>query len=72
MSTIEFTAESDRIVTAKSGRPRGFIDWKPRAASQKLLDQIDAVLAEYIDQLPLLTFATSLVWSDGDNDLLRH
>jgi hypothetical protein len=57
MITIEFTAESDRIVTAKSGRPRGFIDWKPRAASLTRR---------------LLTFATSLVWSDGDNDLLRH
>jgi hypothetical protein len=53
MSAADFIAESDRIVTARSGRPRGFIDWKPRAASQKLLDQIDAVLAEYIDQLPL-------------------
>jgi len=53
MSSIEFIAKSDRIATARSGRPRGFIDWKPRAASQKLLDQIDAVLTEYIDQLPL-------------------
>ena len=52
-AAIEFNPESDRIVTAKSGRPRGFIVWKPRAASQKLLHQIDAVLAEYIDHLPL-------------------
>ncbi len=53
MNLVDFNPESDRIVTAKSGRPRGFIDWKPRAASQKLLHQIDAVLAEYIDHLPL-------------------
>ena len=53
MSTVKFTTESDRIVTAKSGRPRGFIDWTPRAAGQNLLDQIDAVIQEYVDQLPL-------------------
>ena len=53
MNLVDFNPESDRIVTAKSGRPRGFIDWKPRAASQKLLTQIDTVLAEYVDHLPL-------------------
>jgi hypothetical protein len=53
MIAVDFNPESDRIVTAKSGRPRGFIDWKPRAASQKLLHQIDTVLAEYVDHLPL-------------------
>jgi hypothetical protein len=34
-------------------RPRGFINWRPDRNSQKLLDQIRAVLAEYADHLPL-------------------
>jgi hypothetical protein len=35
-------------------RPRGFIDkWTPRAATLALLDQVKAVLAEYVEQLPL-------------------
>ena len=39
---------------ATKTRPRGFItDWRPRAATQALLDQVQAVLAEYAEQLPL-------------------
>ena len=35
-------------------RPRGFVaDWRPRAATLALLDQVQAVLAEYSEQLPL-------------------
>jgi hypothetical protein len=35
-------------------RPRGFItDWRPRADTLALLDQVQAVLDEYADQLPL-------------------
>jgi hypothetical protein len=37
-----------------SPRPRGFItDWRPRADTLALLDQVQAVLDEYRDQLPL-------------------
>jgi len=38
----------------KRARPRGFIaDWRPNAATQALLNQIEAVLAEYAAHLPL-------------------
>ena len=53
MNKIDFNAESDRIVTAKTGRPKGFIEWKPRAATQELLEQVHKVIGEYSDQLPL-------------------
>jgi len=36
-----------------STRPRGFIQWSPRAATCELLDQVQAVLAEYSEYLPL-------------------
>ena len=37
-----------------TARPRGFItDWRPRAATHQLLDEAQAVLDEYRDQLPL-------------------
>jgi hypothetical protein len=37
-----------------TARPRGFItDWRPRAETHQLLDQTQAVLDEYRDQLPL-------------------
>jgi hypothetical protein len=37
-----------------TARPRGFItDWRPRAETRQLLDQAQAVLDEYRDQLPL-------------------
>jgi hypothetical protein len=37
-----------------SARPRGFIDdWRPRAETSQLLDQVQGVLDEYRDQLPL-------------------
>jgi hypothetical protein len=38
---------------ARCGRPRGFIDWRPSAKSLALLDQVEAVLATYVEQLPL-------------------
>ena len=34
-------------------RPRGFVDWKPRAHSLVLLEQVKGVLDEYRDYLPL-------------------
>ena len=34
-------------------RPRGFVDWKPQAATLALLDQVRGVLDEYADYLPL-------------------
>lgn len=34
-------------------RPRGFIDWKPRAAALSLVGNVQAVLDEYQDHLPL-------------------
>jgi hypothetical protein len=37
-----------------SARPRGFImDWRPRPETLALLTQVEAVLVEYIEQLPL-------------------
>ena len=36
-----------------SERVRGYADWTPRAKSQRLLEQMDAVLAEYREHLPL-------------------
>ncbi len=50
----------DRIVTASGrrqpehARPRGFIDeWKPRRPTLQLIEQVEAVLDEYSDYLPL-------------------
>ena len=34
-------------------RPRGFVDWKPQAATLALLDQVRGVLDEYAEYLPL-------------------
>jgi hypothetical protein len=36
---------------------RGFAPWTPRAATEQLLPQVDLVLAEYVDHLPLLVGA---------------
>ena len=37
-----------------SARPRGFIQrWRPRAETRELLDQVDRVLAEHLNLLPL-------------------
>jgi hypothetical protein len=36
-----------------STRPRGFVEWNPRAATRQLLDQVQAVLDEYRNYLPL-------------------
>lgn len=38
---------------AKHGRPRGFIDWRPQAKTAALIEQVQAVLDEYADYLPL-------------------
>ena len=34
-------------------RPRGFVDWRPQAATLALLNQVRDVLDEYADYLPL-------------------
>jgi hypothetical protein len=34
-------------------RPRGYADWRPHAKTRALLEQIDAVLAEYAAYLPM-------------------
>ena len=37
-----------------SARPRGFIQrWSPRAETRELLDQVNQVLGEYVNLLPL-------------------
>ena len=36
-----------------SGRPRGYADWRPQKKTRVLLDQIDEILEEYEDYLPL-------------------
>lgn len=38
---------------AKHGRPRGFIDWRPHAKTAALVAQVQTVLDEYADYLPL-------------------
>lgn len=38
---------------ALHGRPRGFIEWGPHAATRALVDQVTDVLREYADYLPL-------------------
>lgn len=34
-------------------RPRGFADWKPRAETAQLIEQVQAILREYAEHLPL-------------------
>jgi hypothetical protein len=34
-------------------RPRGYADWKPHGATQTLLDNVNTVLTEYRDHLPM-------------------
>ena len=34
-------------------RPRGFVDWHPQAATRILIEQVEAILTEYADYLPL-------------------
>src|SRR5207244_3951844 len=42
----------DRL--ARSARPRGFIQrWSPRAETRELLDQVNQILGEYVNLLPL-------------------
>ena len=36
-----------------SNRPRGFAEWNPQRKTRDLLDQVNAVLADYRDQLPV-------------------
>jgi hypothetical protein len=46
---------ADLLGGAQRGRtrPRGFVEWKPHAASLALLDQVRGVLSEYAAFLPL-------------------
>ncbi len=37
----------------KRSRPRGYADWTPRAHTAALLQQVEEVLEEYVDHLPL-------------------
>ncbi len=37
----------------KHARPKGYAAWQPQAATRALLEQVDAVLDEYADHLPL-------------------
>jgi hypothetical protein len=46
---IEILGAEDR----KQTRPRGFVDWQPRAETQVVLDQVQQVLQEYDAYLPL-------------------
>jgi hypothetical protein len=39
--------------TTKRTRPRGFAPWTPRPASLELVQNVQAVLADYADHLPL-------------------
>jgi hypothetical protein len=46
------SASADFRAVARFPRPRGFIDWRPSAKSESLLDQVEAVLRTYAEQLP--------------------
>lgn len=41
------------LATAIHGRPRGFIEWNPQAKTRALIEQVQAVLEEYRNHLPL-------------------
>lgn len=41
------------MATYQHARPKGYAEWAPRAKAKALLGQVDAVLAEYEDYLPL-------------------
>ena len=45
-----FTARREK---PKHQRPRGYAPWRPQAKTQVVLDQIYAILDEYVDHLPL-------------------
>lgn len=36
-----------------SGRPKGYADWRPRKKTRLVLEQVEAVLADYREHLPL-------------------
>ena len=47
-----------------SARPRGFItDWRPRPETLAVLSQVEAVLVEYAEQLPLTLRQIFTGWS---------
>ena len=37
----------------KSGRPKGFAEWKPQQATQQIMNQVQEVLAQYREHWPL-------------------
>lgn len=41
------------MATAIHGRPRGFIEWNPQAKTRALIEQVQGVLEEYRNHLPL-------------------
>ncbi len=41
------------LATAIHGRPRGFIEWNPQAKTRALIEQVQGVLEEYRNHLPL-------------------
>lgn len=41
------------LATAIHGRPRGFIEWNPQAKTRALIEQVQTVLEEYHNHLPL-------------------
>lgn len=41
------------LATAIHGRPRGFIEWNPQAKTKALIEQVQSVLSEYQQHLPL-------------------
>ena len=45
----DFTAGREK----SGGRPKGYADWRPQAKTRALLEQVDLVLEEYADHLPL-------------------
>lgn len=48
--TSEVTAGRD---IPKRTRPKGYYNWSPRAAAEAIIEQVDEILSEYEDYLPL-------------------
>lgn len=43
----------DRTMEYKSGRPKGFVSWKPQQGTQVIMQQVQEVLAQYREHWPL-------------------
>ncbi len=47
------TPDTEFAASRKHGRPKGYAAWRPHARTRVLLEQVQAILVEYEDHLPL-------------------